>query len=249
MASSYAYDTSEQLQAPHARPSTPTVLLKISERSSTSDWVYGVLHRAIVNLQMEPGERLSRRYISKWLGVSATPLRDALQMLQLQGLVDIRAQAETRVGLIDEVGLHSMHFERVALESEVIRRVVRRQSRAVVATLRRAVEASERLDVQFEKTNDEKNLASGFHADLFRAVGLEEMFERLEHNYGLMVRCKNIDPAPDSGKVASTTFQRQILSRIEAEDAQGAVSALKALLSDDIAAIGRAKAARPEWFG
>ena len=51
------------------------------------DVVFQTLRRAIINGDFEPGERLMEISLAKKLGVSRTPVREAIRMLELEGLV------------------------------------------------------------------------------------------------------------------------------------------------------------------
>jgi len=53
------------------------------------DRVYDVLKRRILTCVMEPSKKLNERFLSAELGVSRTPLREALNRLAAEGLVDL----------------------------------------------------------------------------------------------------------------------------------------------------------------
>lgn len=57
---------------------------------------------AIVDGTLEPGERLNDDQLVKWLGVSRTPVREAIAQLHSYGLVEIEANRYTRVAERDE---------------------------------------------------------------------------------------------------------------------------------------------------
>jgi DNA-binding GntR family transcriptional regulator len=76
---------------------------------------------AIVDGTLEPGERLNDDELVKWLGVSRTPVREAIAQLHTYGLVEIEANRYTRVSARDDVvyaeaaqflaGLHTLARE------------------------------------------------------------------------------------------------------------------------------------------
>lgn len=63
---------------------------------------------AIVDGDLTPGEQLYDAEIEKWVGVSRTPVREALNQLAAMGLVEIMPQKRTRVTPIDPVRLRSL---------------------------------------------------------------------------------------------------------------------------------------------
>lgn len=63
--------------------------------------VYQMLQQAIISGQLPPGERLRDQDLAEQLGVSRTPVREALQRLEDEGLVETAPRASTRVTALD----------------------------------------------------------------------------------------------------------------------------------------------------
>lgn len=70
-------------------------------RASLRDQVYEIVLRAIVNRDLAPGHQIRDLDIAESLGVSRTPVREALQRLVDEGLVETAPGAATRVAPID----------------------------------------------------------------------------------------------------------------------------------------------------
>ena len=66
-------------------------------RSLLRDDVYVRLRDAIVDGTFTPGEQLRDGDLAQWLGVSRTPVREALQRLERAGLVEVSPHRYTRV--------------------------------------------------------------------------------------------------------------------------------------------------------
>ncbi|MEM8802087.1 MAG: GntR family transcriptional regulator [Pseudomonadota bacterium] len=216
----------------------------LKRNASAVDWAHGALFKAIVSLRLPPGEKLSRKHLAKWLGVSLTPLRDALLRLELQRLVETRAQSETRVALIDAADLHALQFERVAMETEIVRRLARRKG----VWLQHAQAALTAQKAALAADQHAPKLDLAFHESLFAAAGLQRAFERFKLRYAQFERCLNVAPPSPEALAQACDFHQQLLDRIEAGDAKGAVFAMRAHLSDDTAAIGRAFKLHPQYF-
>ncbi|MBU4464711.1 MAG: GntR family transcriptional regulator [Actinobacteria bacterium] len=75
----------------------PVPRSEIIERSSLRDVSRDRLKAAILDGTFEPGERLHDAELMEWLGVSRTPLREAINDLVRMGLVETEAQRFTRV--------------------------------------------------------------------------------------------------------------------------------------------------------
>jgi DNA-binding GntR family transcriptional regulator len=76
--------------------------LRRTERpSSLRDYAYQQLRDAIVSGELAPGERLRDPELEEWLGVSRTPIREAIGRLEATGLVHTRRAKETIVAPLD----------------------------------------------------------------------------------------------------------------------------------------------------
>jgi len=83
-------------------PSTQAV----ASRTLLRDRAYVVLRDAIVDGTLEPGEQLREGELVTWLGVSRTPIREALLRLQRSGLVVTRPGHSTVVAPLDDRTVH-----------------------------------------------------------------------------------------------------------------------------------------------
>ncbi|MCD2443022.1 GntR family transcriptional regulator [Agromyces sp. SYSU K20354] len=80
----------------------PLPATRSAERpSSLRDYAYRELRDAIVSGELEPGERLRDPELEQWLGVSRTPIREAIARLETAGLVHTRRAKQTVVAPLD----------------------------------------------------------------------------------------------------------------------------------------------------
>lgn len=86
-------------------------------RRSLRDTVYPTLREWIVTCALAPGELLKDREIAERLGVSRTPVREALQRLSDEGFVQIESNRWTRVAPIDDDMVREVYEITSALES------------------------------------------------------------------------------------------------------------------------------------
>ena len=92
----------------------------ISGRDST-EIAYLQLKRAIVRCEIPNGVQLSQRELSQLTGVGRTPLREALRMLQREGLVEAEPNHRIRVADFSIPDLEQLYAMRISLESLAIR--------------------------------------------------------------------------------------------------------------------------------
>ncbi len=81
-----------------------------------ADRIYGELRKALMLLDPEPGAPLDMNVLSERLGVSRSPVREALLRLAAEGLVDIMPQRGTFVSRIDGDRAREERFFRESLE-------------------------------------------------------------------------------------------------------------------------------------
>ena len=84
------------------------------------DVVFNTLRQAILRGEMEPGERLMEIQLAQKLGVSRTPIREAIRKLELEGLVIMIPRKGAEVAHITEKDMRDVLEVRATLEELVV---------------------------------------------------------------------------------------------------------------------------------
>ncbi len=79
--------------------------VELNEFLPLRDVVFNALHKAILTGRLKPGERLMEIHLADQLGVSRTPIREAIRKLELEGLV---AMIPRRGAVVAEMTVKSM---------------------------------------------------------------------------------------------------------------------------------------------
>lgn len=87
----------------------------------SNEEIYSVLEREIVTLKLKPGETLSENQLCERFSVSRTPIRSVLQRLQQNRFVQIIPYKGTFVTPIDYSVMNQLIYQRVAVETMVLR--------------------------------------------------------------------------------------------------------------------------------
>jgi len=170
------------------------VPLRLTERGagmaspvSLSDRAYGAIREEILRGQLRPGTPLSRRRLAQELGMSVLPVTDALRRLEVDGLVESRARAGTRVRVPSDADIHALYELREALETQSARLFARKATPAErlelkvlagqVDTLFNRLPTSDGPDFRFKVHNQHVRLHM-FIAQHARSRLLGEMIER-----------------------------------------------------------------------
>lgn len=114
---------------------------KTFERASTAVRVADVLRARIASGELRSGARLIELDISRELGVSRSPVREALLKLAEEGLVEILPYRGAMVVTLDKARLTELLEFRLALEHFALERLVEKGNRTEIARLRQHVTA------------------------------------------------------------------------------------------------------------
>lgn len=123
------------------------------------DVVFNTLRQAILKGELKPGERLMEIALADRLGVSRTPIREALRKLELEGLVVMIPRRGAQVADITEKDLNDVLEVRIALENLAILKACKCMTEDQIGKLLAAAQ-------EFEKTTKEGNLVRMAEADV-----------------------------------------------------------------------------------
>ena len=94
----------------------PKFQVSMDEYLPLRDVVFNTLRQAILRGELKPGERLMEIQLANKLGVSRTPIREAIRKLELEGLVLMIPRKGAEVAEITEKSLKDVLEVRRALE-------------------------------------------------------------------------------------------------------------------------------------
>ena len=147
---------------------TSDFTVHMNEYLPLRDVVFNTLRRAILKGELKPGERLMEIALAEKLGVSRTPIREAMRKLELEGLVVMIPRRGAQVANITEKDLNDVLEVRIALENVAIEKACTRMSEEDMGRLWLAAK-------EFEHTMAEGNLVRlaeadvAFHEIIYRA--------------------------------------------------------------------------------
>ena len=95
--------------------------VNMSEYLPLRDVVFNTLRQAILRGELKPGERLMEIQLANKLGVSRTPIREAIRKLELEGLVLMIPRKGAEVADISEKSLRDVLEVRKALEELAVK--------------------------------------------------------------------------------------------------------------------------------
>lgn len=238
------------LQPPELPPQGPsTARLAPLDRFSGSlgQRVYQTLREAILSLAYRPGEILRKPEICEALGVSRSPVADAVARLASEGLVDVIPQAGTFVARFSMAEIREGAFLREAIEVAAIERVAETITEDQILQLRRNLTVQAALLADGDVPGFYQ-LDAAMHEMILSFTGFRRLAQVSETAWLHVNRARQlILPVP--GRVAATLEEhRSILAALEARDPQAARLATRAHLRQLVTYLEPLERDRPELF-
>lgn len=115
--------------------------VNMNEYLPLRDVVFNTLRQAILRGELEPGERLMEIQLAERLGVSRTPIREAIRKLELEGLVLMVPRKGAEVAKISEKSLRDVLEVRRSLEELAIELACQRMDEEAIGELEEAQRA------------------------------------------------------------------------------------------------------------
>ena len=121
----------------------PKLEVTMDEYLPLRDVVFKTLRQAILRGELKPGERLMEIKLANKLGVSRTPIREAIRKLELEGLVLMIPRRGAEVAEITEKSLNDVLEVRKALEELAVQLACERMDEEGLEALKKAAKEFE----------------------------------------------------------------------------------------------------------
>jgi len=197
-----------------------------TQKKTLSQQIYDALKEDIHHFRLVPGDRFSESGTSQRLGVSRTPLREALQRLQSEDFIDVDQKSGWYVKPIDFDYLGELYEFRVLLEMESVARLCKMEAaHPVLDQLGRfwLVPDEERLENgQIVSQHDEI-----FHSTLVEASGNREMLKIHKHITERIRIVRQLDFTKSKRITATYREHAEILRAIISKDVSTAQHVLR----------------------
>ena len=194
-------------------------------RSLLRDNAYRAIRDAIVDGTLAPGERLNDADLVEWLGVSRTPVREALGRLEQAGLVRTKPGRYTIVSPLDVRAVRAAQSVTTAMHELAVREALPNLSAAELDVMREAnarfADALRRGDVDAALAADDE-----FHDVPVTASANQAVRTVLEQFTPVLRRVERLRFGSLSGR-GSVAQHERIIALCEAGDVEGAAAATR----------------------
>jgi DNA-binding GntR family transcriptional regulator len=208
---------------------------------------YVSLREAIISLHYSPGEHLRKSEICKSLGISRSPVSEAITRLTQERLVDVVPQAGTYVARFSMDEIQEGAFVREAIELAAIERLAKQITDAQLVKIRRNLRVQEALIVD-QDFGGFYMLDRELHEILLAFTGFKKLAVIADAAWVNVDRARQL-LLPIPGRVAETLHEhQQILQTLEARDPMAARQAMQTHLGRLILFLIPLEKDHPEFF-
>jgi DNA-binding GntR family transcriptional regulator len=196
----------------------------LPEARQAIPYVHAYLRECILDGTLSPGTKLSQVSLAAQLGISRTPLREVLRMLQEEGLVEIEPNQRTRVAGLDPQELDDVYASRILLETLALSMTIghfgveaRTEAKRLLTTMRQAAKSGD-FDTWFAAHTD-------YHRVCTAAAGetMQRQLLAFADRTTRYIRIYQLSE-PNSWQAAGDVEHASILEALTAGDEQGALT-------------------------
>ena len=191
-----------------------------------SDRVHAAIKSAILSLDFSPGASIRKTDVCDRLGVSRSPVSEALTKLAGEGLVDIVPQSGTRVSRLSMDAIREDTFLREALEVAASRYAARHRSEELIARLKRNLEMQKLLIVATDK-EDFMRTDTAFHEMIMSTTNVNRLPSVVRAVSSHVDRARHL-LLPEPGRLADTVEEHvRIIDAIDYQAERAAEEAMR----------------------
>jgi DNA-binding GntR family transcriptional regulator len=154
-------------------------ITKREARENAREYALRQIQENIENLQLKPGSTVSENELAKELGLSRTPVREALQELQKSNLIEVYPQRGIIIARIDFEVVAEMAFLRCVLEKAVVEALCDCITEENILELERNIKLQE-FYLNSKSAGKIYELDNEFHRDMFVMCHKERIYGMME---------------------------------------------------------------------
>jgi DNA-binding GntR family transcriptional regulator len=202
-----------------------------------SDYAYRQVRDRILSGELQPGAVLQQRDLASKIGISTTPLREALRRLKSEGLVELDAHRDARIAPLRAEEARDLLELRKSLDPLAAGLAAQRRTNADIQAIRAAHESLEPLPTH--PAIGQLVAHRNFHAAIYRASHNDLLIEALEGLWDKADRYRRLALQNDRGQGArdQKAHEHQLLvDFIASGDSDGAANLMHAHIDTSLGA-------------
>jgi DNA-binding GntR family transcriptional regulator len=208
---------------------------KLTTGPTLSDQAYRALRKEITTGELKPGQRVTERALAEYLGVSPTPVREALQRLEQERLIERDAVRAIRIAEPSVPRLYELALIEVSLRGTAARLAAERATDDEVQRIVEACDQAEALAGSATWTDSAVRgilkVTRGFHQMVDQAAHTQTLIDMIStataFDWAFRLRWA-VDSHPDLASLHRSLEQhRRVAAAIEAREGAAAEEAMR----------------------
>jgi DNA-binding GntR family transcriptional regulator len=195
--------------------------------STKSDFAYTQLRVKILAGEFHPGQVLNQATLARTIGISTTPLREALRRLKSEGLVELDAHRDARVSELSPEEARDLLEIRRSLDPLAVSLAAERRTKSDIQEIRDAATDLEPLRHGFGV--DDLNAHRRFHTALYRASHNDLLIATLDGLWDKADRYRRVGLSAersDEEREAKAAEHTRLAECVIAGDSEGAAEVM-----------------------
>ncbi len=197
--------------------------------ATKSDFAYRTLRARILTGELAPGQVLNQATLARTIGISTTPLREALRRLTSEGLVELDAHRDARVTDLSADEARDLLEVRRSLDPLAASLAAARRTADDLAAVREAAAGVEPL--RPDSGMDHLVAHRRLHAAIYRASHNDLLVAALDGLWDKADRYRRVGLSPDRGpeeRDRTAAEHARLVECVAAGDAEGAAEVMRA---------------------
>lgn len=201
----------------------------IEKNKSMREKVYDILKQLIIDGNIIPGERIIETEYCQKFQISRTPIREALRMLELEGLVESQSTGGVIVKKISKEEIEEVYKIRIALEALVLEEIIQKAVVSDITKIEKILKDTKKA-LEADDTETIYNLFSSFNSILYDIAKLPKVAEMINNINFYLKRFRKLSIENHERKKDAFDDHVKILEAIKNKDLKTALEANKSHL-------------------
>lgn len=184
-------------------------------RISTKDIAYEQVKERIIKMELEPDSTINRVNLESELGVSRTPMREALQKLEGEGLVVQKSNGTFKVAPMSKKEVRELFKIRSKLEGILIEEAINNLDEKSIETLTYLTDMI-KVTSKLKSRDETENYGSRFHEEIYRLSGNEIALVLLDQLNDRINRYRNLAHDTKVG-IESSSHEHEVILKLMIE--------------------------------
>lgn len=204
----------------------------MNKPESIVDQAYVTLRDKAINFEFKPGDRINESALTRELGVSRTPMREALNRLVAEGFLTLSPGHGFRCRELQPDAISDLYELRCALEAEAARRLIEDGVDAEIQRLVRHLDFTEPTYQACEDATELARMDEAFHIMIAECAANREIVNALNNvnermRFVRTINIKQLCASSDPNGPIGLDAHRRIVVAIQERDVEAAVTALR----------------------